>query len=143
MSSNLLISCALIAVTVAIHGAGFAWILQFMRGPRARPESPWQTVRLLILVSWLLILIHAAEIAVWGLFYFWQECMPSLESAIYFSGVTYTTVGYGDLVLPERWRLLAPVEALTGILMSGLSAGLFFAILNRLYGAATGSSGSR
>ena len=46
-------------------------------------------------------------------------------SALYFSGVTYTTVGYGDLVLPELWRVFAPAEALAGILMSGLSTGLF------------------
>lgn len=144
MPTNLLISCALVAATVAIHGTGFAWLLRLVRSPRAQSVAGnWQTVRLLIVVSWLLLLIHAAEIALWGLFYLWQDCMPNLESAIYFSGVTYTTVGYGDLVLPEGWRMLAPVEALTGILMSGLSAGLFFAILNRLYGAGTGISGSK
>jgi hypothetical protein len=43
----------------------------------------------------------------------------------------YTTVGYGDLVLPKPWRMLAPLEALTGTLMFGLSTGLFFAIVQR------------
>lgn len=57
--------------------------------------------------------------------------MPDAESAFYFSGVTYTTVGYGDLVLPKPWRLLAPLEALTGILMCGLSTGLFFAVVSQ------------
>jgi hypothetical protein len=47
--------------------------------------------------------------------------------------VTYTTVGYGDLVLPEQWRLLGPVEGLTGILMCGLSTGFFFALVSRLF----------
>ena len=78
------------------------------------------------------MLIHIAEIAVWGLFYYWQGCFPNAESAFYFSGVTYTTVGYGDLILPEPWRMLAPAEALIGILMAGLSTGFFFAIINRL-----------
>ena len=54
------------------------------------------------------------------------------ESALYFSGVTYTTVGYGDLVLPQPWRLLAPLEALVGILMVGLSTGLFIVVVSRL-----------
>lgn len=144
MPTNLLISCALVAATVAIHAAGFAWLLRIVRSPLARAAvGTGNTLRLLILVSWILILIHAAEIAAWEVFYFWQGCMPDFESSIYFSGVTYTTVGYGDLVLPERWRLLAPVEALMGILMSGLSAALFFAILNRLYGAPAERSGSK
>jgi RsiW-degrading membrane proteinase PrsW (M82 family) len=73
-----------------------------------------------------------AEIAVWGLFYYWQGCFPDAGSALYFSGVTYTTVGYGDLALPEPWRMLAPSEALIGILMAGLSTGLFFAVIHRL-----------
>jgi hypothetical protein len=59
--------------------------------------------------------------------------MPDLPSALYFSAVTYTTTGYGDLVLNEGWRLLGAVEALTGILMCGWSTGFFFAIVNRLY----------
>ena len=84
-------------------------------------------------MTWWLILIHLAEIAIWGLFYLWQECLPDAESAFYFSGVTYTTIGYGDLVLPKPWRMLGPVEGLTGILMCGLSAGLFFAVVSRIY----------
>ena len=59
--------------------------------------------------------------------------MPDAESAFYFAGVTYTTVGYGELVLSKPWRMLAPIEALTGILMCGLSAGVFFAVLLRLF----------
>jgi hypothetical protein len=72
-----------------------------------------------------------AEISVWGLCYFWLGCFSDLESAYYFSGVTYTTLGYGDLLLPEPWRVLAPIEALTGILMCALSTGLFFAVVSR------------
>ena len=55
--------------------------------------------------------------------------MPDLQSAFYFSAVTYTTTGYGDLVLPTEFRLAGGVEALTGILMCGWSTGFFFAIV--------------
>lgn len=90
--------------------------------------------RLVIGLTCWLILIHLVEISVWGLFYLWQGCMPDAETALYFSGVTYTTVGYGDLVLPKPWRMLAPLEALTGMLMGGLSTGLFFAFVQRWIG---------
>ena len=88
---------------------------------------------LLIRVASWLIVIHLAEVAVWALFYWGQECLPDAESSFYFSGVTYTTVGYGDLVLPKDWRLLGPVEAMTGILMFGLSTGIFFAFVARTF----------
>ena len=67
------------------------------------------------------------------LFFLWAGCLPDAESAFYFSGVTYATVGYGDVVLQKPWRMLAPVEGLTGILMCGLSTGFFFAVLNKVF----------
>jgi Ion channel len=64
------------------------------------------------------------------LFFLWKEAMSDLSSALYFSAVTYTTRGYGDLVLTQEWRLLGGVEAPTGILMCGWSTGFFFAVAN-------------
>jgi hypothetical protein len=58
--------------------------------------------------------------------------MPDLRTSVYFSAVTYTTTGYGDLVLPNEWRLVGAIEALSGILMCGWSTGFFFAIVSRL-----------
>jgi hypothetical protein len=132
MILEILIVCLLVLVTVAIHAAGFSGLLRAMLRSHAVDKSGFRPVTLLVmgLTCWLL-LIHLVEIAVWGLFYFWQGCLPDFETALYFSGVTYTTVGYGDLVLPKPWRMLAPVEAMTGILMCGLSTGLFFALVSR------------
>ena len=61
--------------------------------------------------------------------------MADLPSALYFSAVTYTTTGYGDLVLPQEWRLVGAIEALTGILMCGWSTGFFFAVVSRMFRA--------
>jgi Ion channel len=123
---------SLLAVTVAIHAAGLALVLRSIDRPGAEGDPGYWTVTwLLVRVAWAFITLHLAEIAMWGLFYWWQDCLPDAESAFYFSGVTYTTVGYGDLVLPVRWRLLSGVEGLTGILMCGLSTGAFFAIASR------------
>jgi len=99
----------------------------------APPSGAWGITWLLVRLAWLLMLIHIVEISLWALFYLWQQCLPDAESAFYFSGVTYTTLGYGDLVLPRPWRLVAPLEGLTGILMCGLSAGLFFATVTAIY----------
>jgi hypothetical protein len=73
------------------------------------------------------------EIVIWGLFYWRQDCFPDAESAFYFAGVTYTTIGYGDILLPREWWLFGPVEGLTGILMCGLSAAAFFAMVSHMF----------
>ena len=65
--------------------------------------------------------------------YLFQGCLPNAEAAFYFSGTTYTTVGYGDVVLAKPWRLLGPLEGLISVLMCGLSTGYFFVIVSRLY----------
>jgi len=70
---------------------------------------------------------------VWGVFHVWQGAMPDMPSALYFSAVTYTTTGYGDLVLPTEFRLVGGIEALTGILMCGWSTGFFFAVVSRMF----------
>ena len=85
----------------------------------------------MVVAGWM-ILLHLAEISVWAVAYTAAGAMPDLQSAFYFSAVTYTTTGYGDLTLPPTWRLVGGVEALTGILMCGLSTGLFVAVVNRM-----------
>ena len=92
----------LVTVTVLVHATGFSLLLRsLMKSRAAPPTQTWPIVWRLISVTWWLILIHAAEISVWALCYLWAGCLPDAESAFYFSGVSYTTVGYGDLVLAE------------------------------------------
>ena len=115
---------------MTIHAAGLSAMLPGLRS--ALPDRRfWPVTWRLLSVAWRLVLLHLAEIVVWGLFYWWQKCLPDAESSFYFSAVTYTTVGYGDLVLPKEWRLIGSVEGLTGILMCGLSTGLFFAVVSK------------
>jgi hypothetical protein len=121
---------SLLALTVTIHAAGLSMMLRRLRRPPA--AGFWPMTRLLVWVAWYLLLLHLAAISLWALFFWYQQCLPDAESSFYFSGVTYSTLGYGDLVLPKEWRLFGPVEGLTGILMCGLSAGFFFAVLSRL-----------
>jgi hypothetical protein len=130
----LFIAAVLVALTVAVHAVGMGLILSaLLKSHATTPKQAWPITWLLVRLAWGLILIHLAEIAIWALFYRWEQCLPDLESAFYFSGVTYTTIGYGDLVLPKPWRMLGPIEGVTGILMCGLSAGLFFATVTRIY----------
>ena len=129
-----MIAALLVAGTVAVHAGGLGFVLaRIMKSHAQPPRRFWPITRLLVRVTWLLLVIHAAEISVWALFFRWEGLLPDAESAFYFSGVTYTTIGYGDLLLPKPWRILGPVEGLTGILMCGLSASLFIALVTKIY----------
>jgi len=131
MLSLFLISFLLAALTIFIHAAGIALLMRAWRNPKTRITT-LAVMRTLLRVIWWLILLHLAEISVWALFYLWRGCLPNAETAFYFSGVTYTTVGYGDVVLAKPWRLLAPLEGLVGVLMCALSMGYFFVVVNRI-----------
>jgi hypothetical protein len=117
---------------VVAHAAGLALLLMTLERVRV-PTSFWPILRLVVLMTWWLVFFHAAEIAIWAWFYLGSGSLPDAETAFYFSAVTYTSIGYGDLVLAKPWRLLAPIEGLTGILMCGLSAAVYFAIVSRMY----------
>jgi len=133
MFSVFLSACVLMIVTVAIHATGIAWLVRRLTRLRAMPTSVWLIRRMLLRIIWWLVVLHLAEISIWGLFYLWRGCLTDAETAWYFSGVTYTTVGYGDVVLAKPWRLLAPIEGLMGVLMFGLSTGYFFVVVSRIY----------
>jgi hypothetical protein len=56
----------------------------------------------------------------------------SFERAFYHSAVNYTSLGYGDIVMSQSWRLLGPLETMHGLLLFGISAALMFAVLSRI-----------
>jgi hypothetical protein len=118
---------------VAIHAVGLTWALQWLRRRRGVPRELWRVAWLFSLVASWMVMLHLLEISLWALFYLWSGAIDELASAWYFSAVTYTTTGYGDIVLPQVWRMVGGVEALTGILMCGWSTGFFFAVVSRLY----------
>jgi hypothetical protein len=123
------------ALCVAVHASGLAVALR--RLPRhVDPAQPfWRATGLFVAVAAWLILLHLVEMTIWAIVYYRNEAIAGLQNAYYFSAVTYTTTGYGDLVLQEDWRLVGGIEAFTGILMCGWSSGFFFAVVNRMYDA--------
>ncbi len=133
------VALTLMGLCVAIHAAGVISAMQWLRRRPRETLRFWPSTRLFVFVSVWIVLLHLVEISLWAAFYLWRNAMPDLASALYFSAVTYTTTGYGDLVLAEGRRLLGAVEALTGILMCGWSTGFFFAIVNRLYEVVPGA----
>lgn len=134
MITKLLIALLLMALCVLVHAIGTTGAFRrIYRAPALNDPGFWPPTWLLIRIAGWLILLHLIEISLWALLYAWRQAMPDLHAAFYFSTVTYTTTGYGDLVLPEAWRLVGGIEALTGILMCGWSTGFFFVVVSRMF----------
>lgn len=134
MLSKLLIAFTLMAMCVAIHATGLLGIFYRIRASLASGHhSFWHSAWQLIFVAAWTVLLHLSQILVWAAVYRIGGAMKDFTTAAYFSAVTYTTTGYGDVVPPEEWRLVGGIEALTGILMCGLSTGMFFAVFSTIF----------
>jgi hypothetical protein len=140
MLSVILSACALSFLTVVTHASGIAVLLRGLERSHSTSTSLWLIRRTLLHIIWWLVVIHLAEIAIWGSFYHWRGCFPDAETAFYFSASTYTTLGYGDVLLAKQWRLLGPIESFMGVLMFGLSTGYFFLVVGRIYQSRVGKA---
>ena len=135
MFTKLLLALGLMGACVALHSVGMVVVIRWLQRKSARPAqrlsgAAWRLIRV---AAWT-VLLHLFQILIWAAAYVIGNAMPDLTAATYFSAVTYTTTGYGDLVLPWDWRLVGGIEALTGILMCGLSTGMFFAAFSQMFG---------
>jgi hypothetical protein len=123
-------------VTVIIHALGtletIAYLSRVLRQQTAKPRALASERQIVRLVG-LLLLLHLLEAGVWAAFFLAAGVLPDIETAVYFSLTSYTTVGYGDVVLPSPWRILGPMEAATGVLMLGWSTGIMVTAIPRIY----------
>ena len=74
-----------------------------------------------------LMLGNIVQAAFWALIYMTLGAFEDFETALYFSGLTFTSLGYGDVVINGRVRLIAPLQAANGLMMFGITTGLFIA----------------
>ncbi len=122
-----------------IHAAGTSWWLQtltrhFSIGPADRKR--FHTMRILSSTVLVLLVLHVIQIEVWAMAYLYllpAEYLGTAEEAAYFSCVTFTTLGYGDITLPYPLRMMSGIEAINGILLVGWSTALLFAVVQRTW----------
>ena len=135
MLMNIFIAAFIIVVTVVIHAG--AMILA-VRGIRKEVGGWRQRLRQTHLywicgIVLLMFLASIIEVLVWTVTYLALNAIQGFEQAFYFSMVTFTTLGYGDVVLEERWRLLASFEAVNGIILFGWTTAIVMAVVHRVY----------
>lgn len=135
MLVRLLIAAALITATVAIQAIFMSVGLSVFRRMEAKHPEHLRRYPTLVTVAWIVYLLVpiVLDVILWALFFTISGVLPSFEDATYFSTVTFTTVGYGDIVLGKEWRQVAVFEAVNGWIIFGWATALIMAVIQRLY----------
>jgi hypothetical protein len=147
MLMNIAIGCGLVILTTFLHASAMVTAIRFIRTTRA---SQWtrdermglKKATVVAAVVLTMFLSSLAEAGLWAVTYLLVGAISELETALYFSTVTYTTLGFGDIVMPPEWRLLSSLEAANGILMFGWTTALIVAAVQRVYFSASDAGGT-
>jgi hypothetical protein len=131
----MVLGAVMIAVTTLIQGMftvlGIERLRDHLESRTTKSLVP-STLKLAVFVLWL-FLATVIEVWIWAILYLLLGAIATLEEAVYFSTSTFTTLGFGDIVLDEKWRVLASFEAANGLLMFGWSTALVFAAVQWVY----------
>lgn len=130
-----LLAFALLAACVIIQSLGMLLLIHWLARIRhvLESRSTLRRVALLLRLFVWIVFLHLMQVALWAVVFWETGQLPTAEAAAYFSLVTYTTIGFGDIVLLPYWRVLAGIEGLTGLLLVGWSTAFVFAVVNRMY----------
>jgi len=130
-----LLGFALLVTCVIVQSAGMLALIHWLARVRLILESPSapRRVALLLRLFLAIVLLHLIQVGLWAVVFWVARVLPNLETALYFSLVSYTTIGFGDVVLGPGWRVLAGIEGLTGILLVGWSTAFVFSIVHLMY----------
>ena len=138
MIGQLATATAMVLLTVAIHGGGLLLLGKLLRietrEERAERFSPLSLRGIAFTFALVLGLfaIHGVEIWLYALLYLAMGALPDLHTAVYFSTITYGTIGYDDEGVARSWQLVAAIEGINGILLLGWSTAFFVGLLSRM-----------
>ena len=134
MLLNIVIAAALIVATTAMHAAGMILAIRLMRTHDGHLKRLRQ-MRIYRVSGIVLLMFNASllEVLLWAATYRVLNALQGFEEAFYFSMVTFTTLGYGEIVLDDQWRLLSSFEAANGIIMFGWTTAVILAAVQRIY----------
>ena len=135
MIVNFALATSMVGLTVTLHFGGLLalmWLLR-MSGHRFRAhESAAGQGAAILFVVLGLVAIHTVEIWAYAIAFLAVGALPDFETALYFSTTSFTTLGYGDVVLDRHWRLFGAIEGANGLLLFGWSTAFLFSVTGRM-----------
>lgn len=137
MLLQFVVGAAACICNIAIHALVMLVVVRVAQGAAgsARLGPSLLLITTMVATVSVLMLAHGLEVLVWALTYTMVGAVPPDADVLYFAFVNYTTLGYGDVVPVERWRLIGPTTAMCGVLMFGWSTAVIFEVLRRALSA--------
>jgi len=135
MSDGLILGVAVFVLTVVVQVIAVIALVRYLRrrGRLGRFDARfWYATRTLATAMLILFLGHLFQAGIWAALFHRLGAFEEFETAFYHSAVNFSSLGYGDIVMPEELRLLGALEAAGGVLMFGLSTGVGFALINSM-----------
>jgi len=136
MFISLIIGCATVFVSMGIQIIAVVFMLQYLEGfisvEKEKFASLSSNTYILSMVMLMLFIGHLVQVAIWALLFIYLDEFGDFAIAFYHSMVNFASLGYGDIVMSEEWRLLGAIEASNGVLMFGLSAGTLLSVMTYL-----------
>jgi len=138
MLMQLSVSTVMVFVTVIFHGFGLALLGRALRGEAQVermhhiPALSLRTVFFTLCLVVAIFVLHGIEIWVYAALYLMIGAIPTLETSVYFSTISYAGIGFDDRYIDPAWRLVAAIEGINGFLLLGWSTAFFVALVSRL-----------
>ena len=135
MLLNISIAAFIMVLTTAIHAGGMLLIMNAMHRRQSHLSHQWQKSNIYWVAGTVLVMFFVSllEVLVWAYTFLLLNAIEGFEAALYFSMVTFTTLGYGDVLLEENWRLLGSFAAANGIIMFGWTTAIVLAVVQNVY----------
>jgi hypothetical protein len=137
MFMNLMLGCATVFVSMGIQVTVVVMMVRYLlRVLKEREHAGYPFGFDTYIISMVLLLLfagHLLQIAIWATLFIYLGEFNDFLTAFYHSAVNFASLGYGDIVMSEKWRLLGALEASNGVLMFGLSAGTMLAVMTNLF----------
>ena len=141
MLTNITVGIVLIILNTIVHAIVTDFIMRVVKHKKEAKKIVvrFRNIKWLSFIVLLMVLTALIDAAVWALSYVAMGAIESFEKAMYFSVVTFTTLGYGDITLDAQYQLLASFEAAIGIIIFGWSTAIVMATVQKLYVTKSGS----
>lgn len=138
MIAQLAVATVMVILTVILHGAGLALLGRMMHKELAEERAhhvPAMSARGLLFTLGLvlgLFALHGTEIWLYAFVYEAIGAIGDLETAVYYSTISYAGIGYDDRYIQASWRLVSAIEGINGLLLLGWSTAFFVTVVTRL-----------
>ncbi len=135
LAANLTLATAMVVITSLIHLMGLTvliWIMRVTKAPDHVKMSVLHASAIIMLIVLGLFVVHTIEVWLYAVLYYELELFGTFEASLYFSTSVFTTVGFGDLVVGPRWRLLTAIESANGFLLLGWSTAFLISLTGHM-----------